>query len=353
MTVELNRKAIDRVAALPAVREAAETGAQLIALWPLTKAMQMDNDAKYAENLQVRITRAFARILTGADVTVPDAEFVYEGADEIPGRPQSIVDTLLAANDAYDTMADFSKTGDAALVDDAAEALGVEWDESVRSEVREAIDAVERHIEADAAGAGEVGAEDAASAGAAGDDSPASGEAGDRLAGSADPAAVAHRFATALAVCDALLAVVAAHVPGIAVAADADSAVADTATNTTALDDATARRVAIQSLPILLYVNELREQCAIPRICLTDSQLLELVKARAVATDTADTLNATAALIAPLAGTEWAKHREDVLWDPAEAKKKAKEEDEKRNKEALAAKFAHIKDDPTKETVEL
>ncbi len=38
----------------------------------------MDNDAKYAENLQVRITRAFARILTGEDVTVPDAEFVYE-----------------------------------------------------------------------------------------------------------------------------------------------------------------------------------------------------------------------------------------------------------------------------------
>lgn len=367
MTVELNREAIDRVAALPAVREAAETGARLIALWPLTKAMQMDNDAKYAENLQVRITRAFARILTGADVTVPDAEFVYEGADEIPGRPQSIVDTLLAANDAYDAMLDYSETGNAALVFAAAEALGVEWDESVRSEVREAIDAVERHIEADAVaaaegaavaeGAGDAGAEgglvaeDAASAGAAGDDSPASDEDGDRLAGSADPAAVAHRFATALAVCDALLSVVAAHVPGVTVAAGADSAVADTAANTaTVLDDATARRVAIQSLPILLYVNELREQCAIPRICLTDSQLLELVKARVTA---ADTLDATAELIAPLAGTEWAKHREDVLWDPAEAKKKAKEEDEKRNKEALAAKFAHIKDDPTKETVEL
>ena len=377
MTVELNREAIDRVAALPAVREAAETGARLIALWPLTKAMQMDNDAKYAENLQVRITRAFARILTGEDVTVPDAEFVYEGADEIPGRPQSIVDTLLAANDAYDTMLDYSETGNAALVFAAAEALGVEWDESVRSEVREAIDAVERHIEADAVaaaegaavaeGAGDAGAEegyvaedgaaagDAASAGAAGDDSSASDENGDRLAGSVDPAAVAHRFATALAVCDALLGVVAAHVPGVAVAvaAGADSAAADAAADAAIpLDDATARRVAIQSLPILLYVNELREQCAIPRICLTDSQLLELVKARAAA-DAADTLDATAAIIAPLAGTEWAKHREDVLWDPAEAKKKAKEEDEKRNKEALAAKFAHIKDDPTKETVEL
>ena len=346
------------MAALPAVREAAETGARLIALWPLTEAMQMDNDAKYAENLQVRITRAFARILTGEDVTVPDAEFVYEGADEIPGRPQSIVDTLLAANDAYDTMLDYSETGNAALVF-AAEALSVEWDDGVRSEIRAAIDAVERYIEADAVaaaegaavaeGAGDAGtegglvAEDsdaagvAASAGAAGGDVSAAGEAGDRLAGSADPAAVAHRFATALAVCDALLAVAAAHVPGVG---DASGA----------LDDVAARRVAAQSLPILLYVNELREQCAIPRICLTDGQLLELVKARITA---ADTLDATAELIAPLAGAEWAKHREDVLWDPAEAKKKAKEEDEKRNKEALAAKFAHIKDDPTKETVEL
>ena len=32
-----------------------------------------------------------------------------------------------------------------------------------------------------------------------------------------------------------------------------------------------------------------------------------------------------------------------MLWNPYEAKKKAKEEDEKRNKEAFAAKFAHIK----------
>lgn len=47
------------------------------------------------------------------------------------------------------------------------------------------------------------------------------------------------------------------------------------------------------------------------------------------------------------------QHREDVLWDPEEAKKRAKEEDERKSKEALAAKFAHVKDDPTKETVEL
>ena len=57
--------------------------------------------------------------------------------------------------------------------------------------------------------------------------------------------------------------------------------------------------------------------------------------------------------MAPLAASEWTKHREDVLWDPEEAKKRAKEEDERKSKEALAAKFAHVKDDPNKETVEL
>ena len=40
-------------------------------------------------------------------------------------------------------------------------------------------------------------------------------------------------------------------------------------------------------------------------------------------------------------------------WDAAEAKRLAKEEDERRNKEALAAKFAHVSDDPSKPPVEL
>ena len=303
MTIELNREAIAQVAALPAVAKAAEVGSGLIALWPLIEAMQMDNDAKYAENLQVRITRAFARILTGEDVTVPDAEFVYEGADEIPGRPQNIVDALLAANDAYDTMTGYAESGDAELIIDAANALGIDWDSETAESVKEAIAAVEAQVEADA-------------------------EADGRLATSAEPADVAVRFATALAVCDALLGVV---------AEDAGA-------------DARARATAV--LPILLYVNELREQCSIPRICLTDRQISELLDARAGSGD-AGTLAATAAYIAPLARDEWTKHHDDVLWDPGEAKRRAKEEDEKRNKEALAAKFAHIKDDPGKEAVEL
>ena len=308
MTIELNREAIAQVTALPAVTEAAEAGSALISLWPLTEAMQMDNDAKYAENLQVRVTRAFARILTGEDVTVPDAEFVYEGADEIPGRPQSIVDALLAANDAYGTMADYAESGDARLIVEAADVLGIDWDSATAESVREAVAAMEAQVEADA-------------------------EADGRLATSAKPADVAVRFATALAVCDALL----GEVSGDAVADGSADSVAN---------------AAAKILPILLYVNELREQCSVPRICLTDEQILGLLNARAKAAD-ADTLTATAEYIAPLAVAEWNKHREDVLWNPDEAKRQAKEEDEKRNKEALAAKFAHVKDDPGKETVEL
>ena len=308
MTIELNREAIAQVAALPAVTEAAEAGSALISLWPLTEAMQMDNDAQYAENLQVRVTRAFARILTGEDVTVPDAEFVYEGADEIPGRPQSIVDALLAANDAYDTMADYAESGDARLIVEAADVLGIDWDSATAESVREVVAAMEAQVEADA-------------------------EADGRLATSAKPADVAVRFATALAVCDALL----GEVSGDAVADGSADSVAN---------------AAAKILPILLYVNELREQCSVPRICLTDEQILGLLNARAKAAD-ADTLTATAEYIAPLAVAEWNKHREDVLWNPDEAKRQAKEEDEKRNKEALAAKFAHVKDDPGKETVEL
>ena len=299
MVIELDRAAAARIAALPAVAQAAKTGADLIALWPLTDAMKMDNDVKYAESLQVRITRAFARVLTGEDVTVPDAEFVYEGADEIPGRPQTIIDALLAANDACDDMAEYAESGDCNLVLRAAETLVVNWGAEVAAQVRDAIASVEAQVGADA-------------------------NADGRLTTSGQTADVAQRFAAALTVCDALI--------GVVAGGDADA------------------KAAAKVLPILLYVNELREQCAVPRICLTSEQILELLRVRAAAEDT---LTATAEFIAPLAAAEWTKHREDVLWNPDEAKKKAKEEDEKRNKEALAAKFAHVKDDPGKETVEL
>ena len=60
MAFQLDATAIAHVSMNPAVRDAAAVGAGLIELWPLTDAKQMDNDTKYGENLQVRMTRMAA-----------------------------------------------------------------------------------------------------------------------------------------------------------------------------------------------------------------------------------------------------------------------------------------------------
>ena len=288
-TFTLDRATVAHVAGLPSVVQAARQGEELVSLWPLTVALQMDNDVKYAENLQVRVTRTLAQVMTGEDVTVPDAEFVYEGADEIPGRPQSIVDALLEANDAYEDVSDFSDDYDASLVTEAADAVEAGWSDDVKARVTDVLQGADVDVQ--------------------GDD-------------------VASRFALGLVVADALLDAVTAG------AADGDAAL---------------RAV----LPVLLAVNEFNERISLPRIVLGRDDLAALLERRAAAADPAAALDATADFVAPLAEAEWRKHHDDVLWDPDEAKKKAKEEDEKRNKEALAAKFAHIKDDPGKEHVEL
>jgi len=307
MAFQLDATAIAHVSMNPAVRDAAAVGAGLIELWPLTDAKQMDNDTKYGENLQVRMTRMAARVMTGDDVTVPDAEFVYEGADEIPGRPQRIVDALLAANDAYDEMGDYSETGDTRLIMRGAGQLGVDWDDDTVHAIAEALEAIERAV-----GMGGSSA-DADAAGAA---APAN------AAPSADVEAIAQRFATATVAADGLLRLIDLRKPSCAV-------------------------------PVMFYVNELCERLSVPRLCFKAEQLSSLMTARSLTNDDEAALAETVKLFTMVAASEWKRHHDDVLWDAAEAKRLAKEEDERRNKEALAAKFAHVSDDPSKPPVEL
>lgn len=295
MAFQLDATAIAHVSMNPAVRDAAAVGAGLIELWPLTDAKQMDNDTKYGENLQVRMTRMAARVMTGDDVTVPDAEFVYEGADEIPGRPQRIVDALLAANDAYDEMGDYSETGDTRLIMRGAGQLGVDWDDDTVHAIAEALEAIEQ---------------------AAGAAAPAN------AAPSADVEAIAQRFATVTVAADGLLRLIDLRKPSRAV-------------------------------PVMFYVNELCERLSVPRLCFKAEQLSSLMTARSLTNDDEAVLAETVKLFTMVAASEWKRHHDDVLWDAAEAKRLAKEEDERRNKEALAAKFAHVSDDPSKPPVEL
>lgn len=307
MAFQLDATAIAHVSMNPAVRDAAAVGAGLIELWPLTDAKQMDNDTKYGENLQVRMTRMAARVMTGDDVTVPDAEFVYEGADEIPGRPQRIVDALLAANDAYDEMGDYSETGDTRLIMRGAGQLGVDWDDDTVHAIAEALEAIEQAI-----GVGD-GAAGGAAAGAA---APAN------AAPSADVEAIAQRFATVTVAADGLLRLIDLRKPSRAV-------------------------------PVMFYVNELCERLSVPRLCFKAEQLSSLMTVRSLTNDDEAALAETVKLFTMVAASEWKRHHDDVLWDAAEAKRLAKEEDERRNKEALAAKFAHVSDDPSKPPVEL
>lgn len=307
MAFQLDATAIAHVSMNPAVRDAVAVGAGLIELWPLTDAKQMDNDTKYGENLQVRMTRMAARVMTGDDVTVPDAEFVYEGADEIPGRPQRIVDALLAANDAYDEMGDYSETGDTRLIMRGAGQLGVDWDDDTVHAIDEALEAIEQAI----------GAADGAAGGAA-----AGAAAPANAAPSADVEAIAQRFATVTVAADGLLRLIDLRKPSRAV-------------------------------PVMFYVNELCERLSVPRLCFKAEQLSSLMTARSLTNDDEAVLAETVKLFTMVAASEWKRHHDDVLWDAAEAKRLAKEEDERRNKEALAAKFAHVGDDPSKPPVEL
>lgn len=307
MAFQLDATVIAHVSMNPAVRDAAAVGAGLIELWPLTDAKQMDNDTKYGENLQVRMTRMAARVMTGDDVTVPDAEFVYEGADEIPGRPQRIVDALLAANDAYDEMGDYSETGDTRLIMRGAGQLGVDWDDDTVHAIAEALEAIEQAI----------GAADGAAGGAA-----AGAAAPANAAPSADVEAIAQRFATVTVAADGLLRLIDLRKPSRAV-------------------------------PVMFYVNELCERLSVPRLCFKAEQLSSLMTARSLTNDDEAVLAETVKLFTMVAASEWKRHHDDVLWDAAEAKRLAKEEDERRNKEALAAKFAHVGDDPSKPPVEL
>ncbi|MEE1295518.1 MAG: hypothetical protein UHD09_01395 [Bifidobacterium sp.] len=309
--------AVERVAAVPSVREAAHDGVELTRLWPLTAALQLDNDARYAENLQVRLTRLAASVATGADVAMADAEFVYEGADTIPGRPQEMVDALVAANDAYE--AAVPEEGSAAMpstatVEEVQQLLGAGWSGQTCTKVGARFESCAAFLAREA----------------------------DRHVGD-----LAWRFAVVVTLLDVAMRDVRAQVVG--------TLGADTP-HEGGLPNDRVRVLERACMPLLFLAQAPGESIGVPPIAMTTGQWHGVVAAYGTMNGDSDALDSAAVLgeeLAPIAVAEWRKHREDILWDPEEAKKRAREEDERKNKEALAAKFAHVKDDPGKETVEL
>lgn len=290
--------------ALSLLESAAKSAADLTKLWPLSEARHLDNDAKYAENLEVRAIRAIARIVTDLDVTVPDAEFVYEGADEIPGRPQEIVDALLAAASAYDDM-------DLCYEPDYSEAQ--EELENNTNDVNAIFSKLESNLPNDVNAIN--GAADSLS-----------------VAGNWSVESLQDAFRCAKQECDfcGLNSVESQKITAIL------SILKSLIEKTSNI---------YETLPIFLYINEVCECAGIPRMMFKDNQwreLVDCVKSGKASENGENSMSTLLEIAAPLLEREWSKHKEDVLWDPEEAKKLAKEEDDRKSREALAAKFAHV-----------
>lgn len=286
---------------------AAQMGEALVSLWPLKDGLQLDNDVKYNENLRVRQTREFAQVLIRAfDVTLPDAEYVYEGAEDIPGRPQEVVDALILANDVIDDVADFSQGCDPAVFHQVIERMGSSLDDSNKEALDQVISDCDQLMKDKAGQAG---------GSPAGGSQTGDGQTDRPAESSPDPVALmAAKFAVSLYSYTRVRQCVAAFTA-----------------------DNIARLVAV------LFLNEFHERWSLPRLFVKHENLMIPFM------HSAESWSA----LSQAAAVEWDRHRTDVLWDSAEAKRLAKEEDEAKSKAALAKKFEHVKDDPTKPPVEL
>lgn len=260
---------------------------ELASLWPLTDAEQLNNDVHYGDNLQVKQTLEIAKLLLkddsqtvgDVDVTLADAEYVFEGAIDIPGRDQHMVDALLASNDAYDTARELEDEFAAMQIVQIAACLSA--GDSVSADLNvidEKIDSIANFGQID------------------------------------DPVINIAR--------------------GFELGLECAKAIAEKSEDP----------VCVPALA-LLVANEYLSATSTPRTFMTAQELESLVAAGL----NDDQMHK----IVEVATHQWGIYRQEILWNKDEAKRLAKEEDERKSKEALAAKFAHVKDDPNKEEVEL
>ena len=108
---------------------------------------------------------------------------------------------------------------------------------------------------------------------------------------------------------------------------------------------------AIRVLPVLLFVNSMRNQLSIPPTFINAEQLINLFGLRDTARQFGRpqsvfdssfnplTFSTTVKYLAFFAGQEWLRHMRFLEWDPKQAEQDAKDEDERKSREALAKKY--------------
>ena len=115
--------------------------------------------------------------------------------------------------------------------------------------------------------------------------------------------------------------------------------------------DCEAQEQAIRVLPVLLFVNSMRNQLSIPPTFINAEQLINLFGLRDTARQFGRpqsvfdssfnplTFSTTVKYLAFFAGQEWLRHMRFLEWDPKQAEQDAKDEDERKSREALAKKY--------------
>ncbi|WP_288268278.1 hypothetical protein [uncultured Bifidobacterium sp.] len=301
------------------VATAIDLGIDLVKMWPLQTAQELENDARYAEDLQVRFSCMMAQTLLKRSEQIEQsvAEAAYEGMDVIPGCDRDVMHALMSANQAYDVLSTYRGVNGADLFLEAARTLGIDVEDRIERGIRGVMASVARTMR-DTSGF-EI-------------DDDVVEEVGLCKSVTVDRDVLARRYLASVTVGDALL-------------------------NLMCYDVEDQQEQAIRALPVLLYINGLREQLAVPHTFVTAEQLGYLIDLRDSARRFGDckpvfansfcpqTFVATVRYLAMFAGQEWAEHASYLRWDPKKAEQEAKDEDERRSKEALAKKFNLTKDD--------
>lgn len=97
MSFVYDQKVVDSMYGSHVVSMAVDYGVDLVKMWPLQTNQELENDVKYAENLQVMFSGMMTQVLLkrSEEVDQSVAEAVYEGMDVLPGVDPEIIRTLM------------------------------------------------------------------------------------------------------------------------------------------------------------------------------------------------------------------------------------------------------------------
>lgn len=313
MSFVYDQKVVDSMYGSHVVSMAVDYGVDLVKMWPLQTNQELENDVKYAENLQVMFSGMMTQVLLkrSEEVDQSVAEAVYEGMDVLPGVDPEIIRTLMDANRAYDVMASYHGVDGIELFMETARILGIDVETRIEKEIQDLMENLSRTMRS--ASGFEV-------------DDDVAENVGICQSATVDRNEFARRYLASMTVLDALI-------------------------NLMCYGTDDSQEQAIRVLPVLLFVNSMlqpavdsahfhQRRTAHQPVCLRDTAR-QFGRPQSVFDSSFNplTFSTTVKYLAFFAGQEWLRHMRFLEWDPKQAEQDAKDEDERKSREALAKKY--------------